>query len=219
MKNIIIAIDGPAGTGKGTIASHVASSLGYFYLDTGIYYRAIAYLVLKNNIDIQDNEQIVDIARKMSIEIHQPHSYVNGEKLTSELRTNEIDSIVSQISGIIPVRMLVNDRIRNYAYDKDIVIDGRDITTTVFKEATYKFYIDAAVDTRARRRYNQNCEMGITSDYNEILNNLIMRDNYDRNKEYGALAIADDAHIIDTTNLTVDEAINSVIKIIRSEIK
>lgn len=219
MNEIIIAIDGPSATGKGTIASHIASYYGIEYLDTGIYYRTIAFLMLENNINIEEEEKIIEIARNMHIIYRRFEVFLGERNISKEIRSNEVNAIVSQVSAIKEVRLIVNEHIYDYTFNKDCVVDGRDITTTVFPNAKYKFYLDAELDERARRRFNQNMEMGITCTFEEILANLQMRDLNDKTKEYGALSLASDAIIINTTNKTFAETIKEIINIIGSELR
>lgn len=219
MTNIIIAIDGPAATGKGTIARRIAQDYGAEYLDTGIFYRAVAYLVIKNNIPLYEEEKIISLAREMEVDIKRYDVFVNGENITDQIRSNNVNAIVSQVSGIKEVRLIVNEHIRDFAFNKNCVVDGRDITTVVFPDAKYKFYLDCDVDERARRRFNQNQEMGIDCSFEEIYENLKMRDYNDKIKEFGALTLASDATLINTTNDTIDETIVKLKKVIGSELK
>lgn len=219
MSNIIIAIDGPAATGKGTIARRLAQFYGAEYLDTGIFYRTIAYLVNKNNIPLYEEENIIKVAQNMNIEIKRYDVFLNGEEITNELRTTNVNAIVSQVSAIKEVRLIVNEHIRDYAFNKNCVVDGRDITTVVFPNAKYKFYLDCDVDERARRRFNQNQEMGIECTFESIYENLKMRDYNDKTKEFGALTLASDATLINTTNDTIEETIEKLKDIIGSELK
>lgn len=219
MSNIIIAIDGPAATGKGTIARRLAQFYGAEYLDTGIFYRSVAYLVNKNNISLDEEEKIIDIAKNMNIIIKRFEVFIDEENITNELRSNNVNAIVSQVSAIKDVRLIVNEHIRDFAFNRDCVVDGRDITTVVFPNAKYKFYLDCDVDERARRRFNQNQEMGIACTFEEIYENLKMRDLNDKTKEFGALTLASDATLINTTNDTIEETIEKLKNIIGSELK
>lgn len=219
MTNIIIAIDGPAATGKGTIARRIAQDYGAEYLDTGIFYRAVAYLAIKNNIPLYEEEKIISLAREMEVDIKRYDVFVNGENITDQIRSNNVNAIVSQVSGIKEVRLIVNEHIRDFTFNKNCVVDGRDITTVVFPDAKYKFYLDCDVDERARRRFNQNQEMGIDCSFEEIYENLKMRDYNDKIKEFGALTLASDATLINTTNDTIDETIVKLKKVIGSELK
>lgn len=219
MSNIIIAIDGPAATGKGTIARRLAQFYGAEYLDTGIFYRSVAYLVDKFNISLSEEEKIIDIAKNMNIIIKRFEVFMDEENITNDLRSNNVNAIVSQVSAIKDVRLIVNEHIRDFAFNRDCVVDGRDITTVVFPNAKYKFYLDCDVDERARRRFNQNQEMGITCTFEEIYENLKMRDLNDKTKEFGALTLASDATLINTTNDTIEETIEKLKNIIGSELK
>lgn len=219
MGSKIIAVDGPSGCGKGTIARAVAKRLGFHYLDTGLFYRSIAYLVLTYNIDIKDEKRIQELANDVKISFKDNLVLLNGESLGNELRSNEVNNIVAPISKITNLRLIINDKIRNYCNDKDTVVDGRDIASVVFPNADVKIFLDASIDTRARRRFNQNNEMGIVSNFEDILNNLKMRDEADRTREFGALVKENDAYLVDTTNKEVEESINEVISIIEGELK
>lgn len=218
MKNIIIAIDGPSAVGKGTISRKIAEYYGIEYLDTGIFYRSIAYLTLKNNISLEEKNKIIDIAKNLDIIIKRFCVFNKEEEITDFIRSNEVNKIVSQISSIKEVRLIVNDLIRNYVKNKNFVIDGRDITSNVFPNANYKFYLDCDADERARRRFKQNQEMGISCSFEEIYDNLKYRDYNDKTKGYGALTITNDAIVINTTNDTIEDTIAKIINIIGSDL-
>lgn len=219
MENTIIAIDGPSAVGKGTISRKIADYYGFEYLDTGIFYRSIAYLTLKNNISLEEENKIIDIAKNLDIIIKRFSVFNKEEEITNLIRSNEVNAIVSQISSIKEIRLIVNDLIRNHVANKNYVIDGRDITSNVYPDARFKFYLDCDADERARRRFKQNQEMGIECSFEEIYDNLKSRDYNDKTKGYGALTITNDAIIINTTNDTIEETIKKIINIIGSEIK
>ena len=216
--NTIIAIDGPSAVGKGTIARKIADYYGFEYLDTGIFYRSISYLILKNNISLEDEDKIIDITKNLDIIIKRFNVFNGNEDITDIIRSNEVNSIVSQVSSIKNVRLVVNEYIRNYVGNKNFVIDGRDITSVVYPDAQYKIYLDCDADERARRRFKQNQEMGIDCTFEEIYDNLKSRDYNDKTKGYGALTITSDAIIINTTNDTIEETIEKIIKIIGSDL-
>lgn len=219
MANIIIAIDGPAATGKGTIARRLAQFYGAEYIDTGIFYRCAAYLVDKLNISLDEEEKIIEITKNMNIIIKRFDVYLDDVLVTDEIRSNNVNAIVSQVSAIKEVRLIVNEHIRDFAFNKNCVVDGRDITTVVFPNAKFKFYLDCDVDERARRRFNQNQEMGIECTFESIYENLKMRDYNDKTKEFGALTLASDATLINTTNDAIEETIEKLKDIIGSELK
>lgn len=219
MNNVIIAIDGPSGTGKGTIASQIAKEINFEYLDSGLYYRAVALLIIKNNLSLDNLNGIELASANMIIEINKNKIVLNNEDVTKEIRSTEVNSIVGEVSTIKNVRLNINDRIRSFCQNKNIVVDGRDIGTNVFPNANIKIYLDASVESRAKRRFEQNNDMGIRSDFEEVLNNIHKRDFIDYNREFGALKIAEDAHVINTTNLNIEETINIVKKIVEGELK
>ncbi len=212
--NKIVAIDGPAGSGKGTVAKILANKLNLTYIDTGAMYRAIAYLTLKNNVDIKDEDKIIELAKNSKIEFLNDKVYVNGEDVSSKIRTMEVTRIVSPISSIVKLREILVDLQRNMANGLDVIMEGRDITTVVFPNATYKFYLDASIEERAHRRFKENSLKGMQVTYEEILENIKKRDYNDMHKEVGALIKSDDAIYIDSTNLTIDEVVEKIKQII-----
>lgn len=216
--NIIIAIDGPAGSGKGTLAASLAEKLNLVNIDTGATYRCVALKVLRNNISLDDSERIIDIAKNIKIDLKTDGSVLmDGEDVTKEIRTKEVTKIVSPISSIVEVReQLVNIQ-RKIAEGKDVVMEGRDITTVVFPNAKYKFYLDADIETRAKRRYKENMEKGIDMSYEEVYENIKSRDYNDMHKEVGSLTRTSDQVYIDTTNLTVDEEVAIIEKIVKGD--
>ncbi len=212
----VIAIDGPAGSGKGTIANILAKKYGYTYIDTGATYRCVALSVLRNNIDITDEKSIIDLVKTLNIDFDESgKTYLNNEDVSNLIRTKEVSSIVSPISSIVKVREILVDLQRKMANNKDVVMEGRDITTVVFPNADYKFYLDASVDERANRRYIQNQESGINMSYDEILENIKKRDYNDMNKPVGALKRTEEQIYIDATNLTIDEVVDKIMEYIK----
>ena len=212
----VIAIDGPAGSGKGTIANILAKKYGYTYIDTGATYRCVALSVLRNNIDITDEEGIINLVKTLNIDFDESgKTYLNNEDVSNLIRTKEVSSIVSPISSIVKVREILVDLQRKMSNNKDVVMEGRDITTVVFPNADYKFYLDASVDERANRRYIQNQESGINMSYDEILENIKKRDYNDMNKPVGALKRTEEQIYIDATNLTIDEVVDKIMEYIK----
>lgn len=211
----IIAIDGPSGVGKGKIASSVAKLLNYEYLDSGVFYRIAAYIAIVRNIN---NElDLVNEYKKLHINIKGSSVRISDSDITKEIRTTEVDNIVGEISKIIPLRLEINAKIQEYAKGKNIVVDGRDISTTVLPTANKKIFLTADIETRAKRRYNQYLEKGINSSYKDIYENIEKRDKIDKEREIGALLIANDAIVIDTSNLKIDEVINKVLNYVKGE--
>lgn len=211
--NKIIAIDGPAGSGKGTLAKAVAKELNLVNIDTGATYRCVALKVLRNNVSLDDEEKIIEISNNIDIDLKQDgRVFLDGEDVTKEIRSKEVTKIVSPISSIVKVREKMVDIQRKIALGKDVVMEGRDITTVVFPEARYKFYLDATLESRAMRRFKENQEKGIDMSYEEVLDNIKKRDYNDMNKEVGALVRTDEQIYIDTTNLTVEEEVEIIKK-------
>lgn len=213
----VVAIDGPAGSGKGTVAKILAHDCDLVYIDTGAMYRAIAYATLQNSIDIKEEEKIVKLAKLSKIEFIDGKTYLNGKDISKEIRTMEVTRIVSPISSIVKLREILVDMQREMGKNAGIngvVMEGRDITTVVFPNANYKFYLDASLDERANRRYKENIEKGMDVSLEEIKENIRKRDYNDMHKEVGALTRTKDSIYIDSTNLKVEEVVNKIKDII-----
>lgn len=216
---MIVAVDGPAGSGKGTVTKLIEKELGFLNLDTGATYRCVALQVLRENVSLKDEEKIIKIANDIDIEINNTGDkdiiLLNGEDVSKDIRTKEVTEIVSQVSSIIPVREKMVEVQRNLAKGKNVIVEGRDIGTVVFPNADLKIYLDASEEVRAKRRYEENLQNGIKTTYEEVLQNVKMRDYNDMHKKVGALKKAEDAIIVDSTNLTIEE----VVKEIKNEIQ
>jgi len=216
--NKIIAIDGPAGSGKGTLAKALSEKLNLVNIDTGATYRCVALKVLRENISLDEVDKIITISKNINIDLLPDGTVLlDGEDVTKEIRSKEVTAIVSPLSSIVEVRKNMVDIQRKIALGKDVVMEGRDITTVVFPNAKYKFYLDANIESRAKRRYKENQEKGIEMSYEEVLDNIEKRDYNDMNKEVGALKRTDEQVYIDTTNLTVDEEVKIIEEIIKGE--
>lgn len=213
----VVAIDGPAGSGKGTVANILSRDCNLVYIDTGAMYRAIAYSVLKNNIDITEEEKIVELARNSKIEFIDGKTYLNGEDVSSEIRTMEVTKIVSPISSIVKLREILVDLQRKMASNLDVIMEGRDITTVVLPNANYKFYLDATLEERAKRRYKENLEKGMNVTLEEVLENIKKRDYNDMHKEVGALTRTEDSVYIDSTDMSINEVVKTMKNIIEVE--
>ena len=210
---MVVAIDGPAGSGKGTISKILGERCNLVYIDTGATYRCIALKVLENNIDLNDKGAIIDIASKINIKFDlDAKTYIDDIDVSDKIRTMEVTKIVSQVSSIPEVRSYMVDLQRKMASNYDVVMEGRDITTVVFPNADYKFYLDASVDVRANRRYIQNQEKGIVSDLEEIKKSIMDRDYNDMHKEVGSLMRTDEQIYIDSSNMTIDEVVDRIRK-------
>ncbi len=202
---MIIAIDGPSGSGKSSVAKKIAKKLNIEHLDTGAMYRLLALKLKKENIEFRD-----EILTKLNIDIKDSKFYLDGIDVSLEIRENEISKLASKISKNKKVREYMVDLQRKISKNKDIVLDGRDIGTVVFPNADYKFYITASPEERANRRFSEDKSI----DYNIILKDIINRDEQDINREESPLKQAEDAVFIDTDNLKLDEVVNIVISII-----
>lgn len=216
--NKIVAIDGPAGSGKGTLASIVSKACNLVNIDTGATYRCVALKALRNNLKVEDKEEIIKLSESINIEFGLDGKvFLDGEDVTDLIRSKEVTTIVSPISSIVEVRKNMVELQRKMANNNDVIMEGRDITTVVFPEAQYKFYLDATLEERANRRFKQNKDKGIDMSYEEIYENIKARDYNDMHKEVGSLMRTDDQIYIDSTNMTIDEVADKVIKIVKGE--
>lgn len=218
--NIVVAIDGPAGSGKGTLAKALAEKLNLVNIDTGATYRCVALESLRKNVTLAEKEKIIEIAQNVNIELKLDGSvFLNGKDVTKEIRSKEVTQIVSQLSSIVEVRECLVDIQRKIAEGKDVVMEGRDITTVVFPDAKYKFYLDASLESRVERRFKENKEKGIEMTYEEVYENIKKRDYNDINKKVGSLKRTAEQIYIDTTNLSVEDEVKIVEKIVKGDEK
>lgn len=224
--SFIIAIDGPAGSGKGTITKRVANKIGFLRLDTGALYRCLTLEVIRNKIEINDIQKMVDIVRNMKIEFvpneamnELDYVFLNKENVTKEIRSNEVNNIISVISSIKEVRNEMLQIQRNIAKEKDTIMEGRDIGTVVFPNADMKIYLNADIEERARRRYKENMEKGISTTYEEVLQILKNRDKIDMEREVAPLKKAEDAIEIDSTNMSIEEVVDKVVELYYNKFK
>ncbi|RSL33483.1 (d)CMP kinase [Salibacterium salarium] len=209
MNKINIAIDGPAGAGKSTVAKTVASLLQYVYIDTGAMYRALAWVALNSNTDIQDDSRLSALLHNTSIEL-KPSSignrvFVNQEEVTEMIRSNEVTAAVSDVSAHAGVREQMVKKQQKLAEGKGAVLDGRDIGTTVLPKAELKIYLMASVEERAKRRHIENINKGRDADLQMIMDDIQSRDQKDANREISPLIKAADAIEIDTTKLSAEQ--------------
>lgn len=212
---ISIAIDGPASSGKSSIANCISERFNFEYINTGLLYRLVTYVSLNENIDFdKDEDLLIEKLKKSKIEIHSDYVIFNGKILNLELRSQEIDSNVSFAAKKIKVRSLVNEILRNIVFEKSVIMDGRDIGTEVLKDADLKFFITADNEVRAKRRYDELVRNGLDVEYDKILNEIEKRDNIDYNRSESPLKKANDAKIIDTSNMSFSESVDEVSKVI-----
>jgi small subunit ribosomal protein S1 len=208
---MVVAIDGPAGVGKSTIASCVAKRLGFLYVNSGNFYRAITWKALEQGILPQQEQAAIEVALHTEFDLVDGVLLVDGVKREAELHSDRVDQYVAPFSSILPIRQRVNECLRKLAQNRDLVVEGRDIGTVVFPQAEVKVYLDASVETRAKRRLAQ----GTSSlPYEELVQSIATRDALDRQKKEGALRIAEDAFYIDTSDLTIEQVCEKVVAII-----
>ena len=209
-----IAIDGPAGAGKSTIAKLVAKEKGYIYVDTGAMYRGLAIHFLKKGIQPDDKEKIIDACKDAEVSIGYEDGaqqiYLNGENITSMLREEAVGNMASISSAVPEVRAKLLDLQRNLAKEKDVVMDGRDIGTHVLPNADVKIYLTASVECRANRRFKELTEKGIACNYDEIAQDIQERDTRDMNREIAPLKKADDAVLVDSSDMTIEEVVKAI---------
>ncbi len=208
---MIIAIDGPAGSGKTTIAKSLAKKLDILYLDTGATYRALTLKILNSNISLDDEAAIGRIADSLNVNLDQGKVFLDDEDVTAKIRTPQIDRSISKPVSFSRVRESMVKLQRNIVKSRDAVVEGRDITTVVFANAEFKFYLDADLTERAKRRHKELKSRGIDIEFNELETDMARRDHADFNRENGPLKKADDAIIFDTTGLNIDEVLTGLI--------
>lgn len=214
----IVAIDGPAGSGKGTITKLVGKRLNLVNIDTGAMYRCASLYMIRNNIRLDEKNKINEMLKKIEIKQEKINDvdkfYLNGEDVSDKIREKDVNSIVSQVSHIVIVRERMVELQREMGKNADIIMEGRDIGTNVFPKADVKIYLDASAEERANRRLLQNEEKGIVMSYEEILENIKFRDNNDKTSPVAPLKQAEDAIYIDTTHMTIEEVVEKIVKIV-----
>ena len=213
---MIIAIDGPAATGKSTTAKALAKRLGFTYLDTGAMYRAITLLILQKKVKIGENFALISLLKKFDLKIQQHEKQIlvilNGEDVSNEIRRLDVTKYVSEVSALSAVRKSLVKIQRKIAKDQNCVVEGRDIGTIVFPDAEVKFYVVADYDVRAKRRLLDFKKLGEEKSIDELIEELKNRDKYDSEREHSPLLKANDAIEVDTTNLTIEEQVNFMFK-------
>ena len=221
--SFVVAIDGPAGTGKGTVTKILSKKFNLVNIDTGATYRCVTLDMINKGIKLDELDKIKELLKNINIDIKQEKNkqtiFLNGEDVTSKIRSKEVSSLVSQVSSIKDVRLSMVDLQRKMAKGKDVIMEGRDIGTYVFPAADVKIYLDADLEERAKRRFKQNKENGIEMSYVEILENIKKRDENDKKKEIGALKVAHDAEVIDSTSMSIKEVVREISNIIEKKKK
>ena len=215
---INIAIDGPSAAGKSTIADILAEEMGYIHLDTGAMYRCVALACLKNGIDCKDEERVKKILPETEISFDpQGNVYLNKENVSKEIRQDAVSLRASDVSTLLSVREDLVNRQKEFARNKGIIMDGRDIGTVVLKDAEVKVFLTASSASRAERRYLQNQQKGIQSDFDQLVREIEERDYQDSHREHSPLKQAEDAILIDSSNMSVQEVAQAVRDIINGK--
>lgn len=216
-----IAIDGPAGAGKSTIARNIAKKLDFIYVDTGSMYRAVAYCLLKKQVDIQNEEAVETVCKEADITMNykdgEQQIFLNNENVTSFLRTEEIGQVTSKIATYKAVRVKLVEVQQELATRESLVMDGRDIGTCVLPDADLKIYLTASVETRAMRRYKELTEKNISCNMEEIQQGIKERDEQDMNREISPLKQADDAIFVDSSDMTIEEVTDYIIRLFQNK--
>ena len=214
--SFVVAIDGPAGSGKGTITQLVGKKLGLINIDTGATFRCVALQMLQEGIKIDDEKRIEEMLETIEIIREEEGGFfLQGKEVTNRIRENDVNEFVSPVSKIPIVREKMLKIQRKMAEGKNVIMEGRDIGTVVFPNADVKIYLDASPEERAKRRTKQNKEKGIPSTYEEVLASIMERDKRDLTREIAPLKQAEDAIYLDSTNLTIEEVVGKIITIIK----
>lgn len=223
LKNFQVAIDGPASAGKSTIAKILASHLKYVYVDTGAMYRTVTLAAKKSGVAYADESSIVNLLSQIDIRfepgIPTQRVYLNNQEVTEDIRSTEITNNVSQVASYAAVRQNLVERQRQIANSSDIIMDGRDIGTTVLPHAQVKIFLIASVEERANRRYKENVAKGMTVDLVSLKEDIEARDYKDSHREISPLTQAKDAVLVDTTGLSIDDVVSKITKIIQNKQK
>lgn len=218
-EQIQIAVDGPAGAGKSSVSKEVAQKLGIDYLDTGAMYRAAAYFMLANNVDVDDVDALAAALDNVQLDYNGGVLCLNGKELADEIRSAEVTKMATRISALPPVRAKLVAMQREIAKTKSIILDGRDIGTNVLKDANLKIFLTATPEARADRRYKEFIEVGNLVSYAELLDEIKKRDAQDENRQINPLRCADDAIRLDSSNMSKDEVVDFIVKKVEELVK
>ena len=212
MKNLIVAIDGPAGSGKSTIAKLLAKKYDLTYIDTGAMYRMITLYLLENNIDINDLKGVERVLNTVNLDMQGDKFFLDNVDVSTKIREKRINDNVSKVASIKIVRSNLVDLQRKISNNKDVILDGRDVGTVIFPNAQVKIFLIASPEERARRRYNEFLEKKTEITYDEVLKSIKERDHIDSTRDESPFVKADDAIELDSTNLTIEDVINFISK-------
>ncbi len=221
MKNVIITVDGPSGAGKGTLCYALAEKLGFDFLDSGVIYRITALDALKKQVNLENEDAVAEVGRNLNVQFVPDNGEVNvildGENVGDQIRTAEAGQNASKVAAFPKVREALLQRQRNFACEKGLVADGRDMGTIVFPEAQIKLFLDASAEERAKRRVKQLQLKGFNANFEQILGEIKERDYRDRNRAVAPLVPAKDALVLDSTHLSIDEVIRQALEYISSK--
>lgn len=216
---VAVAIDGPAAAGKSTIAKRVAEILGFTYIDTGAMYRAFTWYCLQKGVDCKDEKACVKLIPEVTIELKPNHVVLcNGIDVSSDIRQTNVSGNVSYIASYKDIRLALVVLQRKMAENSSVIMDGRDIGTYVLPNAEVKIFQIASVETRAKRRYDENVSKGIACTYDEIVEDVKKRDHIDSTRSFAPLKPAEDSILLDTSSLSIEEVVNKVIEIINEKV-
>lgn len=214
MRKLIIAIDGPSGAGKGTVARAIAAQLGYRHVDSGAMYRAVGWKALRDGVSLDDEPALTDLAGRSRLDVSGTQVTIDGHDVTRAIRTPEIDRAAAGVARLPRVRAILVDRQRQMGAAGGIVMEGRDIGTVVFPDADVKLYLDASPEERARRRAIDPAHSGVPAAVSEVATALTARDELDRTRTASPLYAAPDALVVDTTGKSVDEVVREVLVVV-----
>ena len=215
-RSLVVAVDGPSGVGKGTVSRAVARALGYRHVDTGAMYRAVAWLALRQGIALDDEQAVAALATGARLDVDRGAVMVDGHDITGAIRTAEMDRAAAGVARLPRVRAVLVERQRALGRDGGVVMEGRDIGTVVFPDAAVKIYLDASPDERARRRAADPAHAGPTRALSDVATALAARDQSDATRAVSPLVIAQDAVLVDTTGVPIEEVVDRVLEIVRT---